>query len=50
MSSVVVLSHRFFWNTKTFKIPTKVDADATNTVMGLNENYKKPRGIKNTPM
>ena len=42
MSSVVVLSHIFCWDTKTFKIPTKVDADATDAFMGLTYNFQYP--------
>ena len=34
-----------YWNTKTFKISTKVDADATDYVMVLNDNYQEPGGI-----
>ena len=45
MPSVVVLDHIFCWNTKTFKIPTKLDIDATDDVMGLNKNYQEPGGI-----
>ena len=45
MSSVVVIDHIFFWNTKIFKIPTKVDADATDYFMGLNENEQELGGI-----
>ena len=45
MSSVIVPDHRFFWDAKTFKIPTKVDADATDAVMGLNKNEQEPGGI-----
>ena len=49
MSSVVVLARRFFWNTKTFKIPTRVDDDATDYGMGVNDNDQEPGGInKNT--
>ena len=44
MSSAVVLDHRLFWNTKTFKMPTKVDANETDHVMGLNENDQEPGG------
>ena len=50
MSSIVVLDHIFFWNTKTFKIPTKVDAYATDDVMDINENYQEPMGILKMPM
>ena len=45
MSSVVVLDHIYILNTKTFKMPTKVDADAMNAAMGLNENEQEPAGI-----
>ena len=45
MYSVVVLDHRFFWITKTFKIPTKLYYDATDDVMGLNDNSQEPGGI-----
>ena len=38
MSSVVVLDHIYFLNTKIFKIPTKVDADSTDAVLGINDN------------
>ena len=49
MSSVVVLDHIFFLNTKTFKIPTKVDSDTTDAIMGINENDQEPGVInKNT--
>ena len=49
MSSVVVLDHIMFWNTKTFRITNKIDADATDAIMGLNENEQEPGGInKNT--
>ena len=43
-SSVVVLYHRILQNTKTFKMPTKVDNDATNTSMGINYNEQEPGG------
>ena len=36
--SIVVLDHRFFLNKKILKIPTKVYADATDYVMGQNDN------------
>ena len=45
MSSVVVMDHRIFWNTKKIKMPTKVDTDATDSVMGLNDNEQEPGGI-----
>ena len=45
MSSVVVMDHRFFWNTKTFKIPNKLDYGATDAVMGINDNEQEPGGI-----
>ena len=40
MSCIVVLDHRFCWNSKIFKISTKVDADATDSVIDLNEKYQ----------
>ena len=39
------MAHRMFWDTKTFNIPNKSDVDATDTVMGLNDNELKPGGI-----
>ena len=45
MSSVVVLAHRFCQNTKTFKTPTKLVADATDCVMGLNNDDQEPGRI-----
>ena len=41
MSSVVVMDHRFFKNTKTFKMTTKIDADESYASMGLNDNYQE---------
>ena len=34
-----------FFNTKTFKMPTKVYSDATHSFMGLNYNEQEPGGI-----
>ena len=45
MPSIVVLDCRIFWNTKTFKIPTKLDAYAMDAVLGLNDNEQDPGGI-----
>ena len=45
MSSVVFMDHRIFWNTKTFKMWTKVEDDATDSVVGLNENEQEPGSI-----
>ena len=47
MLLVIVLAHIFCWNTKTFKITTKVGSDATYDVMGLNDNDQEPGVIKN---
>ena len=49
MPSIVVLDCRIFWNTKTFKIPTKVDAYAMNDVLGINDNEQDPGGINKDP-
>ena len=38
MPSVVVLAHIFCLNAKKVKIPTKLDANAADAVIGLNEN------------
>ena len=46
MSSVLVLDKIYFWNTKTFKIPTKVDNYTKDSVMGLNDNNRQPGRIK----
>ena len=45
MSSVVVLDHRIFWDTITFKIPPKVVANATDYVICLNKNYQEQGDI-----
>ena len=45
MSYVVVLAYIFLWDKKTSNIPTKVDADATGEVTGLNKNEQEPGGI-----
>ena len=42
MSFVVVLYHIFSSNTKTIKIPTKLDADSTDAAMGLDDNEQEP--------
>ena len=39
----VVLSHRFFSNTKTLKIPSNVDYYAIDASMVLNNNYQELR-------
>ena len=44
MSSVVVLYQGFFL-IEAFKTPTKVDADATDADIYLNDNDKEPGGI-----
>ena len=44
---LVVLSHIFFSNTKTFRIPIKVDANTNDTYVGLNNNSQEP-GETNT--
>ena len=44
---LVVMVHIFCSNTKIFKIPIKVDANATDVPMGLNENYKEPGETNN---
>ena len=39
----------YFFEIKTFKMPTKIEYDATDAVMGLHENDQEPGGInKNT--
>ena len=45
MSSVFILAHRFFWNTKKIRIPTKVDATKTDDVFVLNKNDQEPGSI-----
>ena len=42
MSFVIVLDPSFVLNAKTFKIPTKVDAEESDSVMGLNDNDQEP--------
>ena len=45
MSSMGALDHRFFWNTKTFKIPTNLDSNETGASMGIKNNDQEPGGI-----
>ena len=45
ISSVVVLDKIFGWNTKSFKIPTKVDNNATDPVIVLGDNDQELGGI-----
>ena len=45
MSSIVVLDHRFFWDTRTFNILNKVYNDTTDSVMVPNNNKQEPGGI-----
>ena len=42
---LIVLAQRFYLNTKTFNIPSNVDADATFPFVGLNKNYQEPGEI-----
>ena len=39
---IVVLVNRFYSNTKTFKILSKLDDNATDVTMDLNKNTKEP--------
>ena len=35
----------YFFEIKTFKMPTKIEYDATDSVMGLHDNVQEPGGI-----
>ena len=43
--SIVVLVHIFSSNTKTFKFPSKVDANENDVPTGLNYNDQEPGDI-----
>ena len=47
---LVVLVHIFCSNTKTFKIPSKLDTNATDYSVVINENVKEPGDTKNNEL
>ena len=47
---LVVLAHIFFRNKIIFKIPSKIDTDAMDDSMGINDNDQELVEINVTPM